>query len=157
MSPVAAHAAEARALRLFRKASIPYEHYFIQLYAAFNSWYGALRPNEPDARVLEYLVRHAELFADRIPLEVRTRLRPYMFRLYVITQHNPQQGYSWSGCLDDPYDYVGLLWFWYAVRCDVVHATQHVQQGIHEYRVKLAFETLQACLPYLVQAGPNSS
>ena len=137
--------------QLCKRAQIPYEHYYAALYAAFNCWYRNATQSQQDTEALTRLfANQATPFEARLPQSTFTQLRPYMYRLYALTNHQPLSISRWGGSFKSTDDYEGLVWFWYAVRCMVVHGEITAHSGLFEHYVKQAFETLQICMAALM-------
>lgn len=131
---------------LFSRSQISYANYYSSLYSAFNCWYRGVTGSQQDATALQILISTRPNFFYDLNQTTFSLLRPYMYRLYAATHLRPIAVSQWSGQLNSIEDFEGLVWFWYAVRCCVVHGERPDDDVLFEYYVKLAFETLQICM-----------
>lgn len=152
-----AYGAQAHIRQLYIRAQIPYGQHYAALYGAFNSWYRHVTSTQQDTEALARLLStHRYSLDTLLPHTTHSLLRPYMYKLYVLTNHQPLPIARWDGRLGSVNDYEGLVWFWYAVRCRVVHGEASLESALFEHYVKHAYESLQICLSALVVETPEA-
>ena len=144
MKAVLRHAQQEMILTYFKKSQIDYGQYYLQLYASYNIWYRSSTGESLDARALAQLKLRHQIWKDCFDDTCMRQLRSLMRRIYVLTVHRPlvREGSAWKGVLEDETDWRGMIDFWYAIRCDVVHGNDEQLVGHHSLMVKLAHEPL---------------
>lgn len=144
MKAVLRHAQQEMILTYFKKSQIDYGQYYLQLYASYNIWYRSSTGESLDARALAQLKLRHQIWKDCFDDTCMHQLRSLMRRIYVLTVHRPlvREGSAWKGVLEDETDWRGMIDFWYAIRCDVVHGNDEQLAGHHSLMVKLAHESL---------------
>ncbi|HJM04114.1 MAG TPA: hypothetical protein QF549_00560 [Candidatus Saccharimonadaceae bacterium] len=144
MKAVLRHAQQEMILTYFKKSQIDYGQYYLQLYASYNIWYRSSTGESLDARALAQLKLRHQIWKDCFDDTCMRQLRSLMRRIYVLTVHRPlvREGSAWKGVLEDETDWRGMIDFWYAIRCDVVHGNDEQLAGHHSLMVKLAHESL---------------
>jgi hypothetical protein len=139
-------------LAYFKKSQIDYAQHYLQLYAAYNIWYRSSTGEVLDATALMHLKRRHQIWKDCFDDTCMSQLRSLMRRIYVLTVHRPlvRDGMTWRGSLEDETDWRGMIDFWYAIRCDVVHGNEAQLAGHHDLMVKLAHESLTIFMSEIV-------
>jgi hypothetical protein len=151
------HFRQERIRTLFSRSQISYANYYGSLYSAFNCWYRSVTGSRQDTTALQALTSVQPSFVQSMNRDTLSLLRPYMYRLYAATHLRPIPISQWSGQLNSVDDFEGLVWFWYAVRCCVVHGEAPQNDAVFEYYVKLAFETLQICMTAILATSYEAS
>lgn len=128
---------------LFMKSRIDYNAAYLILYSAYNAWYRDVTGHVSDQRALAAIKLKTDLWNTALQDRSMPGLRSLLRRLYALTNHRPLHGYtSWHGSLDDEADWRGLIEFWYALRCAIVHGNDVVGNPYHDIYIKLAYESL---------------
>jgi len=135
----------------FRQSQISYAEKYLLLFSAFNAWYRRVTGERIDARAL-----HALMYRDAVWVEYRRgesleRIRPIIRKITILSNVRPLHSYGdWPGSLDGPDDWQGLIHFWYAVRCTLVHANADAQQSYYPLYTQLAYESLNIFMTEVV-------
>lgn len=117
---------------------IDYSQVYITLYVAYSAWYGSALGERSDRAAIERLKRRSVLWEECLAGHCAPRLKIVMRSIYTHTQLKPHfVRASWSGSLQSPVDWRGVIEYWYAVRCAVVHGIQ-----VPEIDARLAYESL---------------
>lgn len=128
---------------LFMKSRIDYDTSYLTLYSAYNAWYREVTGQQSDQKAFAAIKQKSDIWNDALQDRCMSGLRSLLRRLYVLTNHRPVQSHtSWLGSLEDEMDWRGLIDFWYALRCTIVHGNDAVRNPYHDIYVKLAYETL---------------
>lgn len=111
---------DAELRRYFNCAAIDYRAAFSMLFVAFTRW---LR-----SQTGQHTLRDGLIFFSQQPSVWSTlykndsRLKSAMTALYILTQLRPlQDSRDWPGMLRDEFDWQGIGWLWYRIRCVIVH------------------------------------
>lgn len=107
----------------FQRGSIEYRSLYLMLFASFNEWYALKTHSYVSADALATIVDDTTLWR---PLLTNhdSQLISHMRKLHILTTLSPlplRFKDRWEGKLRDAYDWEGLVWLWYAVRCIVSH------------------------------------
>lgn len=131
-------------VQLVNKAQLNYQASFLTLYSAYNAWYRSVTGTPIDANALQSLKGRHQIWQDYLNDECMRNLGPVMRKLYVLTAHRPlgQTPNQPQVRLDDPTDWRSLIDFWYAVRCDIIHANDGSTQVYFPIYCQLAYESL---------------
>lgn len=123
----------------YQRAQIDYVHYYMSLYASFNSWYRSTTGKSNDREALNILRKGIDLWDEYCKgLAMQSMSQP-MRLLVECTQREPISYTTphWLGEVENTKDWTSLLEFWYRVRCLVMHGAE-----IRSVYVYLAYETL---------------
>lgn len=138
-------------IETFQSSRIDYAGAYLHLYASYNAWYRFVTGQSLDTVAIGKMKQRYALWRDYIDGNCLQQLRSPMRRIYVLTQHRPLiTGSGVSLVLEDDSDWQHLIDFWYAVRCDVVHATSARTHGYYEQFIRLAYESLQVYMTEVV-------
>lgn len=125
-------------------SEINYGQSYLQLFSAYEIWFRTITHQKSLREGLTKLRSRGEIWTDYRNNDRLQSLRPYCRQLCILTQHRPfLANRYWPGYLRDPDDWHSLIEFWYQIRCDVVHRTDHVSTGYYDRFIKLAYETLR--------------
>lgn len=135
----------------FQQSQIQYEDKFLLLFSAYNAWYRSVTGEDRDAYALRAIKLRDVVWAEYERGVCFEALRPLMRRIALLTSLRPlRSNRSWSGKLDGPDDWEGLIEYWYAVRCDIVHANELMLKAYYPVIVKLAYESLSIFMTEVV-------
>lgn len=139
-------------LRLFNESRVDYSQHYSKLFSAFNLWYSQATSTSVDATALVTMKRRPYLWRASFNDDCLSGLLPIMRRIMILTQHRPLERANgeWKGYLSDQYDWQGLIDFWYAIRCEVVHGSPALQVSYFPVLVKLAYESLSIYMNEIV-------
>lgn len=145
------HAQQQLVIETFHSSFIDYAGAYLHLYASYNAWYRFATGHSLDTLALAAMKQRYEIWKDFLDGECLERLRSPMRRLYVLSQHRPLLTSSGVHVqLEDDSDWVHLIDVWYAIRCDIVHATPSRTEVYFEQFVRLAYESLQIYMTEVV-------
>lgn len=135
----------------FQNSQVRYEDKFLILFSAYNAWYQAVTGEPTDSEALRAVRLRDSIWAEYYRGECFELLRPLLRRIAILTTLRPLRSTrSWSGVVRGPDDWEGLIEFWYAVRCDHIHANSAVLQGHYPVLTKLAYESLSIFMTEMV-------
>lgn len=130
-------------LRLFNESRVDYAGQYVKLFSAYNMWFSAISGETVDAAGIQALKRRPALWREVFQEECLPGLVSVMTKIMILTQHRPLiQKSGWKGYLEHPHDWAGLMDFWYAIRCDVVHGSRYLGLSHYPVLMKLAYESL---------------
>ncbi len=141
-------------IQLFHQSDIRYAHYFLILFSSFNSWYRQRTGQKSDALALRQLQNDVSIWHALFDGNGDQSILPVLRKLYVLTQHRSVEGAAvsqWAGRLCDPYDWQGVVWFWYTMRCRLVHGEVYAVSALHEVYVRYAYESLHIFMSEVVR------
>ena len=151
MKALVRHTQQRLIIETFQSSRIDYAGAYLHLYASYNSWYRYATGHSLDNVALSAMKQRYELWRDCFDGNSLQLLRSPMRRIYVLTQHRPLLTSSGVPLyLEDDTDWKHLIDFWYAVRCDVAHATPARLHGYHEQYIRLAYESLLVYMTEIV-------
>jgi len=144
---------ENQLVTLYQESQINYVQRYLVLFSAYNLWFRVTTGQTVDALAIRSLKRREDIWVAGEIGETLPQLRSLMIKLYVLTNHRPvyDDGRSWKGYLQDQYDWKGLIDFWYAVRCDLIHASSIRQRSYYPLLVKLAYDSLHIFMTEIVR------
>ncbi|GEM_PF-1272371 len=152
MKALIRHTQQQMIINAFQSSSIDYEGAYLHLYASYNAWYRLVTGHSVDSVALSAMKQRYEMWRDYFDGNSLDLLRSPMRRIYILTQHRPLiTGSGVALTLEDDSDWRHLIDFWYAVRCDAVHATPVRSHGYYEQFVRLAYESLQVYMTEIVR------
>lgn len=136
---------------VFQKSQVHYEDKFLILFSSYNAWYQAVTGESIDAMALKVVRLRDAIWAEYFRGDCFELLRPLLRRIAVLTTLRPLRSTgSWNGVVHGPDDWEGLIRFWYAVRCDHIHANSVILQGYYPLLTKLAYESLSVFMTEIV-------
>jgi len=146
-------AEEHQLVTLYKESQINYVQRYLVLFSAYNLWFRATTGKTVDALAIQSLKQREDIWVASELGETLPQLRSVMIKLYVLTNHRPlnDEGRSWRGYLEDQYDWRGLIDFWYAVRCDLIHANSIQQRSYYPLLVKLAYDSLHIFMTEIIR------
>jgi len=112
-------------MRWVERAQVDYYDLYIRLYIAYNAWYRRVTGMKTDREAMIKLKKRFVIWDDYCHGRALHELTPIAARI-----------------LDDPYDWRGLITYWYAVRCDVIHGVSSIQYEQYKKRIVLAYLSL---------------
>jgi len=138
---------------LYRDSQVEYAKLYLTLFSAYNLWFRVTTGEAIDSKAIKLLHQHDDMWLESELGETLPQLRSLMVKLYVLTNHRPLEDSSriWKGYLDDQNDWRGLIDFWYAVRCDLIHASTSRQLSFYPLFIKLAYESLNVFMTEVVK------
>lgn len=127
----------------FQSSQIQYDDKFLLLFSAYNAWYRSVTGENSDARALHAIKLRDGLWSEYLQGACLESLRPSIRKIAILTRIRPlRSNFAWPGQLRGPDDWEGLIEYWYAVRCDLVHANAAVLSAYYPEYIKLAYESL---------------
>ena len=140
----------------FTQAQINYAEKYMLLFSAFNAWYRMVTGERTDARALQRLKYRDALWVEYRKGECLELLRPLVRKLVILTSVRPVTAHGeWSGVVRDADDWVGVIQFWYAVRCAIVHSNSELQSALYPTYVSTAYESLNIFMTEIVMRLKN--
>lgn len=131
---------------LYRKAQVEYDELYIRMYIAYNAWYRQVTGTTNDRQALSLLKNRFVIWDDYCNGKSLIKLRTYLGQLSQLTkQSHLYQAGMWKGAIESADDWQGLIEYWYAVRCLLVHGSHVPRQYVW-----LAYETLDIFMSEIV-------
>jgi hypothetical protein len=104
-----------------------------------------------DSHALRLLKYRDALWIEYKRGESLERLRPIVRRVTILSQVRPLVPHGdWSGTLDGPDDWEGLIHFWYSIRCSLVHGNDESRHVLFPIYTQLAYESLNIFMTEIV-------
>lgn len=146
----------ASAVEDYRRSAIPYRAYFLQLFASFNGWCTAVTGSQVDTVALRSIMKKPEVWRYLFEENIDSSLLTVTRKLYILTRVRPLALHRmntavWQGMLKDPYDWEGLIWLWYTVRCHLSHGSLGLAVPSGELIVRYAYESLYIFMTEIVR------
>src|SRR5690606_5557503 len=104
----------------FESAQIDFCELYLKLYVGFNAWYRQVTKTPHDRDALARLKKRITIWDDYYNGLAMHQLRMVFEKIVTITHDKPMtvsRG-RWNGVVESPDDWMGLLEYWYQVRCD---------------------------------------
>jgi hypothetical protein len=129
----------------FHRGVIDYRSPYLLLYASYNRWYRATTGTSISVLALESVIAQTQVWRKLFD-NPDSHMVTYMRKLYVLTTLAPVPSPAkkrWQGSLTDTYDWQGLIWLWYGVRCLISHGYDRQQYPQLDSVLLYAYESLK--------------
>jgi hypothetical protein len=131
----------------YKKAQVDYTELYIRIYIAYNAWYRQVTGSTNDREAIAILKKRFVIWDDYSQGKILSNMKVYVERLSKLTHEKPLISNTlWNGKIEDKDDWLGLIEFWYQVRCMLVHGSE-----ISPRYVWLAYETLELFMGEIVE------
>ena len=123
------------------------------LFTALNQCYVSQAHTRVNADAIHRIKTDTRIWRVFLTTE-ETHMGSYMRKLFVLTNLSPlplRFRNSWTGSLVDIYDWQGLMWLWYAVRCMVSHGSTRSEYRHLETIVVYAYDSLLLYMTYVLK------
>lgn len=134
----------------FDRAAIEYRDLYMRIYVAYNAWYQKITGASNDHEAIALLTKRFVIWDEYQRGASMSELRSVVIRIVMHTQNTPLRTRTphWDGVVKDSNDWVGLIHYWYEVRCGLFHGAAYAEYGNRE--VQLAYESLYLFMQEIV-------
>ncbi len=139
----------AQIVQWYNRAQIDYANTYMALYASFNAWYRVYTQASNDREAINRLREHAGLWELFSQSPAAYQMVQRMIQLVECTQREPISYATphWRGVVAHKQDWIGLVEYWYRVRCLVMHGAE-----VKPTYIYLAYETLNIFMGEVIQS-----
>ncbi len=135
----------------FARSQVDYPGLYAQLYIAYNAWYRKVTGASSDYEALVKVKRRIVIWGEYAEGRTLCRLYEPAAKIARLTTEHPLRATSsWSGQVNDAYDWRGLIQFWHRVRCDLVHGVTPPSDYLSQKYIYLAYMSLSAFMEEIV-------
>lgn len=140
----------------FGRSHIEYRDLYMRVYVAYNAWYQKVTGKTNDYEAIATLKTRFGIWDEYQRGQSLPLLRAVLIRIVMHTKNHPLASTSgyWDGIVKDSDDWVGLISFWYDVRCGLFHGSAYAHA--HAIEVQLAYESLYLFMDEIVRRMKTS-
>lgn len=140
-------------VRWYERACIDYSDLYVKEYIAYNAWFRKVTNCDKDHEAIKKVTKRFVIWDDYVHGRTMPSLRPIVEQIAKATHSMPVVGAGgyWSGVVRDAFDWRGLIYFWYQVRCELFHGLTLPGYLQHDVRIRLAYESLHMFMTEIVK------